>query len=257
MSLRALFLVALLAGCAQAPVEEPPAAPDVAGLELTDCVGWTVLAPAALGAGGSPVPAGWESADPMHSVRLEGVECQRVAAGPFERGPVRFVYDAHDRAAPPQACLPDDGSFEAFGVLGTLWIDDAALASFLADTYGMPTRAVPVLEQAQAGSVPVRGWSWGGSSAEVADVGGFDLDDTVLKLFWPRGDAGLGMLTVTPTGRDAPLAALPAQGQARAPMLLSTMPEGRFAGAGAWWTMHAAHGTFLLFRDTLCALPEA
>src|SRR5882672_5357469 len=51
----------------------------------------------------SKAPAGWGE-NAVSFVGLEGFDCHRISIGPFERGPVRIVLDAHTNFSSPSHC---------------------------------------------------------------------------------------------------------------------------------------------------------
>lgn len=249
----------LLAGCAgdgpgtpaPQPAAAPPAPAPLAGLVLDGCVGWSAfeVVPAPLHPGTRP--AGWAAPSPGvdASVALLGLACQRMAIGPFERGPVRVLFESHTNAEVPAACAADRDGFVALSVLASVWVEDAEVAAHLAQVYGMPAREGVFSGSGQA-------WSWGPPGAPASTVQVMDEaaapqpSHAADRFFWANG-TGLGALELR---HDATRPAVPhaAAGEMAPPMLLAQVAGGRFAGPAGWVTRDTAAGSFRAYRDTLC-----
>src|SRR5688572_20294684 len=119
-------VLAVLAGClhpgdAPGEAEPSPAQMPADALVLAGCHGWTAyrtyVAPGPAGPGGD-LPPGWEAATAgsPFSVSIDAFRCDRVHIGPFERGPLRLLFESHSNAEFPAAC--------ASGLQGTtnLWV---------------------------------------------------------------------------------------------------------------------------------------
>ncbi|MHB8634061.1 MAG: hypothetical protein ACYDBQ_08875 [Thermoplasmatota archaeon] len=161
-ALRGVLLVAaFVAGCtaplspaAPAPVTAPPS-----DLHLSNCVGASLTNdyPGSTGPGGAP--PGWEhTGQAGSSVYLDLYRCQRFSWGAFERGPVALVWDAHDNANFPPACLSDPKEhFDRYGLWGHLIVGDKAVARALNTTLGLPALAGDVeLNDSQS----ALSWTW-------------------------------------------------------------------------------------------------
>lgn len=90
-------------------------------------------------------------------------ECNRISWGPFERGPIRLLFELHDRLNPPGNCTNHDGTdgFISLWILNSLWIDDEELANYLKVTYDLPTifAQMSVKDDLQSG-IGTQVWSW-------------------------------------------------------------------------------------------------
>ncbi|HUR63962.1 MAG TPA: hypothetical protein VM241_05730 [Candidatus Thermoplasmatota archaeon] len=257
-----LLACLLLAGCAAAP---PPgsgpatgAPPRPAGLELTGCTGWhgdTPSLPSPLVPG--KAPPGWEP-DPANpaSVVMDGYACSRLSVGPFER-PVRIVLDSHTNVNFPPSCNPKGGS-TPMAVLGTLWVNDTAVARYLNQTYGLPARASPITDEVQAvGPARAHRWTWGtghASALNVTEDGTGFVSYATERIFWERG-GGVSVLDLA-LQHDAPPVQHPAVGTAQPPMLLAGGPGGAFLLTTSWYPAIALTGSLTLYHDRACSEPE-
>lgn len=264
----ALLLMCLsAAGCLGDPPPQPEGAPAggtavPASLHLSNCTGFqasTWPIPAAL----SPArpPQGWEG-EPTHALFLLGFECGRLALGPFER-PVRLLVEAHTDAVVPAGCAR--GARTQDLVLHAAWLDDAEVAAFLAQAYGLPAAAAAF----EAGTVGqggalLRTWRWAApghasSDLRVPDAGSQLPDFWANRLLWPRGE-GLGTLTLsfdrTRASAGDLQAPLQGEGTMAEPMLMAGLPGGRFAGPTQTFPRMEADGAFSLFRDRACQSRE-
>jgi hypothetical protein len=234
-------------------------------LELTDCTGWfaTVLPLPRSLAPGQP-PPGWEvppGDTETAAVILGGFDCARLSLGRFER-PVRIVYDAHGHLAAPRPCFGTASPPPTVLGLNSLWVSDPEVAAELR-SYGMPAYATNITEAvaADAGAARLRTWAWGDplapSTLTFSEGGALRATTRSLRLVWLHGE-GLGMLELEQSHTSpSPTTGWPAHGSAQPPMLLSTLPEGRFAGQALWHPTLAATGQVTLYKDLLCAQPEA
>ena len=82
-------------------------------------------------------PPGWEPEGRAGSeLGVEVYECQRVSWGPFERGPVHFLFELHGELDPPEKCTEGDPNF--IRAFTSFWTDDASLGQYLDDVYDLP-----------------------------------------------------------------------------------------------------------------------
>lgn len=231
--------VLLLAGCAgpgpsaSAGSEPPPAS----GLSphADGCTGFELIAPWPGGHPRAHVPQGWDAANPLSSVQVEAWECQRLAWGRFERGPVRILFETHDQGAAPGPCRSTD-ELTTLAVLQSLWTDDADLAADLA-AQGLPARWAPMAAaDTAAGAAAVRDWSWGlpGEASRVAvpmPLSAIPGAPLAKRLFWDNGTAVSSMdlaATASPAGqrldRVNVIPQVVPQATFAAPMLLADRP---------------------------------
>jgi hypothetical protein len=159
----AICAIALLAGCSgndasdspgletlpgtvsepTSPTEGPPAPITVNtspfNFTLTGCVGAETGFTWPPGTGPHPsVPPGWEPAFRLGDVvDLEMVSCERVAWGPFERGPVSMLFELHGQFNSPTEC--ERGDWNRFRMLNSWWVDDVELAAFMQEELALNT----------------------------------------------------------------------------------------------------------------------
>jgi hypothetical protein len=89
------------------------------------------------------------------------LECQRISVGRFERGPIHFLIEEHDKIAIPQACLDYEPEYDDFRVLRRLWLDDAELVQYLSESLGLPTLLGQfAFTRTPTDSVHGRTWTW-------------------------------------------------------------------------------------------------
>ena len=243
-----LLLITMLAmaGCAMTP-ENPGAADaepvsrmlipgaDPLHLAWSECTGAGMLGHGPNDAPGIRVPPGWEDDWPINGLYYLMFECQRMAAGPFERGPVRGVVERYSSANPPEACL--EGDFGRPSMLGNWWIDDAEIATHLAGL-GMPARPAAITVETEG--LPEQGtttWRWQEEGQEESWVtflrhgqvpGSIPLSE---RIFWFNGTVLGSMDWVEASEYHA---GAPATGQLASPSVYtfpgSTTPFATFSG---------------------------
>lgn len=251
----ALAFATMLAGCGDGagPQASPvlPAAP-AGTMLLGGCTGFEASAPLRPTAlSDAQPPAGWPPRE-LSAAGVLGFACQRVALGPYERGPVRLVAELHNNFVAPAACDERGEGFADRALAGIL-VDDAALADELRRTHGMPARLGAIHEDAAAqDGAAVRTWTWseaGGpaSTLSFVDLGQAATSGLPLRIFWSQGD-GVGRLDLEMSGYAA--GAGPAQGD-----LHGTFLRGPFAGSSAPHREHTAAGAFRHFADSGCTAP--
>jgi hypothetical protein len=261
--LAALVLLPALAGCMQAAPAAPPSGPSwpPGRIELTQCTGFagtSVPSPSAAAPGQAPV--GWEPTNPAAPAwsAVGGLDCRRIRVGPYERGPVRIVWDGHTNANPPVRCTAQQAPLTQSLVLNAFLVNDAQVAADLRDRYGMPALFADVQVQATAPLLQQE-WTWAppgqpASTLTVRSDGGNQSYEGADRFWWPRG-AGLGQLDVAYTRSGSQFSPLPSQGTMRPPMLLPP-PAGHFVGNLAHFPTLAGEGRVTLYTDFLCAHPE-
>jgi hypothetical protein len=180
-----------------------------------------------------------------------------MATGPFERGPVRLLFDAHSRAAVPAACWTGRGTFADLRVLNSLWVDDPDIAAYLASAYGMPARFTAIADGVVDGAEGVRlhTWTWAGSSITLQEDGLLpEGRANASMLFWARG-AGVGSLALSYERTGSAVTGRPVQGTMEPPMLMAGMPGGQFVGTALWYGAASVEGIVTLHGDGRCG-PE-
>src|ERR1051325_8497988 len=135
-------------------------------LALSQCTGFYAVTegmPKAVAPG--QAPSGWESTDPVNSVSvvfMDGYLCHRIHVGPYERGPIAMVWDAHDNADIPDACLQGTTGPTHSQIFNVLLINDSQIATYLQQQYGLPAQYADIDVSAQSAAAPLvlRPWSW-------------------------------------------------------------------------------------------------
>lgn len=173
----ALFMVILLAGCAEsnptlaetAPKHDdkvreeiPPTVHSVEPtrspfqdeqmrLLLTDCRGLTARTYLPSELTEAEPPNGWERGPaPITEVRLNLLTCGRFSLGPFERPGVSLLLEVHDNRRTPESCATGvGGEYSSSEIIHQLWINDEEIVVYLTEL-GLPVRFATINET-QAG----------------------------------------------------------------------------------------------------------
>lgn len=228
-------------------------------LAFSECSAWQLAWTIPPAANPGSRPSGWEPADEttlLGGIDVSGYRCNRIAIGPFERGPIHFIIETHYGTTFPPECIRG-GGYSA-GIATTFWIDDEEIATYINATYGIPTlfAAIETVDEV-AGGIERHTWSWAQAGQQqstvtlaihsVLPVSGEDAQ----RWFWAVGE-GLVMLQTTfeVEGTDGPT-----NGMFRPPMLMSEIAGGAYAGLGAWQFSGDGEGEFVLFRDRFCEEP--
>ena len=115
-------------------------------------------------------PAGWGPGNnPLTALDYFLYHCQRVSVGPFERGPVVFMLEAHTDGEPPAACQQGhpNGNF----IVNRLWINDADVAAYLKSTFGLPAEnAAMGFQQTTTGVLVENHWTFGVPGQQASDL---------------------------------------------------------------------------------------
>ena len=231
-------------------------------LLMTNCIGWDAFRnyPAAVSPGTSP--EGWESATPdsIVTVLIFGFRCERVAIGPYERGPVHILLDTHGNAEVPEGCSANQNGITRFRVLQHFVTDDAEVAAYMQATYGVPVLTASFQESDQdvaAGALHTWMWAVEGQPPSTMTIVDYkqneNLPTVIERLFWQRG-AGLVALEIEVEQKGA-ITNLFANGTVQAPFLLAQDTAGIFVGQGDWRTDLNGHGVFTTYQDRLCKEP--
>lgn len=216
------------------------------------------------------VPEGWATQQGASRVRLQGWVCERLAWGPFERGPVRFVLETHNQQVTPVACRQADRLTD-LEVLQSMWIDDVDVAAYL-HAEGLPAQAaaIDVQEDEAADGVTVLQWTWGPSGMATVQLlapdGSVPATEQARRLFWDDG-ARITSMDVVATWSAPGTAAGPGElvgrsaavGEFAPPMLLGDGPlPGDRRGSPATAPANAFdaaqwRGTLQHYGDLQCA----
>lgn len=190
---------------------------------------------------------------------LFGYECERVSVGPFERGPVHIIWDGHNNADFPADCLLNETGFLREYVLNVFLLDDAELATYLQQTYGLPAIYSKIQVDAPSSQAPRQlAWSWqsGQQTSEIhlIDDGSSSASTPGERMFWQRG-TGIGRMDFLHHKFSPDTANRPGYGTLYPPMLQSDNPGGQFAGTVDYITTDA-QAVVSLYRDPLCKQAE-
>ena len=233
-------------------------------IELTHCTGFlagTTAMPTQVTPGS--VPPGWERdpTDPESYVIMSGYECDRVHVGPYERGPVRMVWDVTGNGNVPDSCFEKSGGNPVEAVVNIILFDDEQIANYLHQSYGMPTGVAEIhVSQMPVGALVLRQWSWGvkgqsQSNLTVADDGSVAPRNWPDVLFWPHSQ-GVGKLVISYQRNAEAYTERMGYGTLQPPMLLAQLPGGAFAGSATYFPSMAGMGNVTLFKDNQCKQPE-
>jgi hypothetical protein len=246
-------------GTMQPPMEEAPLT-----LLLNNCLGWTTVlnypGPTAPG----PRPEGWEAASPdtlITGISIQAYECNRVAIGAFERGPLHVLYEAHSNADIPEACYEGLAGITSVGILTAFILDDAELVAFLQSELKLPAVFGTITDDATAvGPGAVHTWTWQVEGNEQSTLTLPESGDTsgsgVLpeRLFW-ENNGTLHQIDLAPLDHGPQVPAW-AVGSIHAPFYTASDTGGVFTGGGTRYVDRESSGTFTSYRDMACKVPQ-
>ena len=206
-------------------------------------------------------PGNWSKTKSWRSeIMMLFYECNEVSWGPFQRGPIRFIWETHTNLNAPENCRT--GEYTHVAALHALWVDDAELATYLNDTYGMPTRyATIAAHDNRTGGIQRAQWRWGiqGNpessiqfSQAIVTPGPVDHSD---RLVWFQGDTTLWVLTLnqTLTYSNGQTALTP--GTLRPPTLYASSGSEDYVGRGSADLGAILSASIAKFGDSACAQP--
>ncbi|MCA1810966.1 MAG: hypothetical protein LC623_03020 [Halobacteriales archaeon] len=269
-------LAVVLAGCSGKQTETSPSSHSFTSetnprfqkeLQLTNCTSWLVLVNFPAGMAPGQPPPGWQPGSPLNLISrviMQEYHCNRIAIGPYERGPVNLLLESHTNAAYPANCTSSATVFTNFYVISSLWIDDPDIAGYLNTTMaGLPIHVTSFQVSDQAtGPLLDRTWQWGPtqppSTLTIHDDQRYEAHEPWHdRFFWPRGN-GIGVMQIDATGPGAagPYASRPVEGTMQPPMLLASQNGGRFAGDSQWQPSVDGTGVFTYYLDKACQQPE-
>lgn len=259
--------VALLAGCLGDPAPAQPAAavPDPLRIEWTGCEGLAVSVdgPAPLYRAHATVPAGWApAASPTATVQVSVRECQRIAWGPFERGPVVVLQEWHGEFEDPPACHPGPASLRV--MLESIWFSDAEVAAYASERHGMPAHH-GAFRFARDDAGPAASWSvaWSEPGGPESTATLFEQPASlalnkslVRRVYWANG-GGVSAMEMHDTFRIGSAGSAVAAGTLPSPMLHGrSSPDPAFATAEAGLQRDAsARAAIDHYKDTQCRTP--
>lgn len=252
-------------GTTDGPGPTPPTlpAPPRHELILTNCVAWQAFRNYPGPAVPAQPPEGWttNAEDPLISISLVGLRCERFALDQFERGPFYMVFDVHGNVNVPPDCANDLAGITKFWALENLVVNDADVAEYLALTYELPAWTASFSESDQdTAAISLHTWTWAGESQESSTMTLLDYKQNAgiptwfLRLFWRQG-TGISSLELA-IERDGAVTNLEANGTVRPPFLLAQDTAGTFIGQGDWFTNAQGSGRVTMYRDLECKEPR-
>lgn len=168
-------------------------------LSLTDCQGIRVrfVWPANLAPTGDEVPPGWEAGGGTTSnYHVMLAHCGRVAVGPFERGPIDFLLEIHDRVNPPDPCLNYNGDTYSALVMHSIWFNDQEVADYAKTQLAMPAHfGAFTFNSTDAPDFSVFKWTWQEPNGPISELtysradGPTGHSTPVDRVFWRDGKA--------------------------------------------------------------------
>jgi hypothetical protein len=189
----------------------------------------------------APRPRDWSASQDNSAVAgsllYAILTCERVSWGPFERGPVALMLEWHNDFEAPAKCA--EGDFMGGMILSALWFDDADLASYARDQFGMPAQVAEIdYTISPTADLQTAHATWklpGGELSEAFMHERLDFmftDETNWRVFWDNG-VGVSYFNIH-LEYDTPQESLGvAYGTLAPPMLYGTnMPDSRFETAG-------------------------
>lgn len=252
-------------GGPEVPSEPPLNASSPAPLSWDGCVAWDAIRSGpAQAVPEFPTPPGWAWSDslqdPLAGVTVLGVRCERVSFGALERGPMTLLLDTHSKAHVPSNCMTHADTLTVHAVLGTLYLDDADLATQLAQAYGLPTAVVEFGEEVQElGAAKARHATWGAPGGVPSEMVLFDDGTetparTIYRNYWVHGDR----LVRWQIDVDLPLPVVGTRlgtGSMHVPMMMAQMGE-QFVGTADWYPSFESTNTFTVYDDFGCEGPR-
>lgn len=206
-----------------------------------------------------PLPPGWED-DGRVTVYFEILECQRIAVGPFERGPVFIMRELHLFPLTPSKCT--QGDYDDLSIVEAYWVSDAEVAAHLNQTYAMPA-AYADFRRDQTSAGPLLNTTWtfglpGLTPSWLRVVNATELPEATIfpyeRMAWINQYKGITYLNQERAySHDSNPGAT---GKIRPPLPYTTTGQEDFATdrGGPIWKADSS-GTFSQFRDLSCDEP--
>jgi hypothetical protein len=132
----------------------------------------------------------------MNSVETYLYSCNRVAWGPFERGPIYVMQEWHGYFTAPESCLTNHTGLVARRVLESIWFSDSQVADYAKSVYGMPAYFANFTSTALdvGGAASQYTWTWSTNGSAPSHVTynepQYPMNETVTlgyRLFWYSG----------------------------------------------------------------------
>lgn len=226
---------------------------------LSQCTGFVgVSAPLPRALGPGQRPQGWEPtnpSEPVGYVPVSGYECNRINLGPYERGPVRIVWDGHTNADFPEACMAGKDATTLGLLVNVIMVDDAEIALHLREAYGLPALHSSIDINSQGvGNLRQLTWAWGNdtkSRMEFVDDGTADSYGRNERFFWEK-DSGIGALDLVHDREASAVTDRVGYGKMESPMLSADFGGGVFSGTVNYVSRMETEATFHSYRDLGC-----
>ncbi len=212
--------------------------------------------------GPGDTPPGWEGqADGAFgsTVGIFLVECERLSWGPFERGPIRMVWELHDRFRAPAKC--SEGNYTLMWVLASMWFDDKDVAKYVGETYGAPTQYSPIdVRYANASIRHEATWTWGleGHPASSLAFAQFDSPPNGVRIVdeiaWAHNTT-VTLLTLDTISHNVQGQQVLAPGEMHYPMLYAQTGQTDYLGTADYWDSVELSATIRQFGDLQCEQP--
>lgn len=201
-------------------------------------------------------PGNWRASVTTTAVYLTFLECDRVSWGPYERGPIRMIWEKHNNFQPPSTC--QEGAWDLYEALASLWVSDQDLARYLNATYGMTTHYTEITSTTTSNGVLLHmNWTWAlpgqtSSSLSVNDAQEFvGPAPEIIRIAW-SSDSRLFVLDYAETDQlSAPLTDL-AFGVLQPPMLYTKAGTRQYAGDATMSQAIQVSASIQGFSDYLC-----
>ncbi|MHB1262218.1 MAG: hypothetical protein ACYC2H_10950 [Thermoplasmatota archaeon] len=140
-------------------------------------------------------------------------------------------------------------------LVNVILVDDAEIAIYLREAYGLPALYSSIDIKSQAVGTPRQlTWTWGNdtkSRMEFVDDGTADSYGRNERLFWEK-DGGIGALDLVHDREASAVTDRFGYGQMESPMLLADFGGGVFSGTVDYISQMDAEGTFRFYRDLGC-----
>jgi hypothetical protein len=253
----AVGLAILCAGCATNEAPGPIGHTSYAPPAFQDCkITFTRFTWPGESGPGTP-PSSWGPSNAVgSSVYLELFNCAHVSWGPFERGPIRFIFEMHDKGKLPETCAVSGAALIVN--IERILVSDKDLSAYLHDSYGLPVEFSVIQTQTIVDTSGAHmAWSWNAKANTTSTLqsGSFpELEGPAnTKERWiGMNGTGLTVLDVQGSYTNSLQNGI-VRGQLAAPMLYaSVVPSGLYAGVGDAATDYQASISITTYSDQQC-----
>jgi hypothetical protein len=202
------------------------------------------------------VPEGWTTNDPIVTVGVTGFSCGRIGLGNFERGPIEILFESHNKGVVPNEC-PSVTSDSLHSILGQVVVNDADVAQFLNETYGMPVlfgQIEQAVQELPAGRARTVSWTVGNGDESSVNIVEDDatIEKTQVERFWWTRGTGMGQLALDLAMVGPEFGDRAGYGKFVEPMAMAQVADGEFAGLAVWYSTVTTTNNFELYSDHFC-----